>query len=208
MRKKKYDDLVGVKFNKLLVLKQVKTRSGNVGWLCKCDCGKEYEVRDYDLRIRGLRSCLDCLHRSNVVHGRSKMREWKIWKGMIDRCYTKDNISYNNYGGRGIVVCERWLNSFDDFLSDVGLAPSNNHTIDRFPDVNGNYEPDNTRWATILEQARNRRNNRIIEFNGERKCVSEWASISGISLSGLIGRLNNGIPPEVALTTPSRKKRK
>lgn len=115
----------------------------------------------------------------------SKSPEYRAWRNMRDRCYNPNIHNYFRYGGRGIVVCERWLNSFNDFLSDMGLRPSPNHTIDRFPNNDGNYEPTNCAWRTPKEQANNRSSNTIITHNGISRTISEWAGSFGITNNAL-----------------------
>lgn len=94
--------------------------------------------------------------------------EHKAWAAIKQRCYNPNASKYKYWGGRGITVCERWLNSFENFLADMGKRPSDKHSLDRFPNKEGNYEPGNCRWATIEQQNENRSNNVIIEYNGEK----------------------------------------
>lgn len=110
-----------------------------------------------------------------------KTSEYHAWANIKTRCYNKNSPDYKDYGERGIVMCERWRNSFALFLEDMGLKPSKNHSIDRFPNNDGNYEPGNCRWATPIEQSRNTRNNVWIEFNGENKLLKDWAALFNIN---------------------------
>lgn len=121
---------------------------------------------------------------------------------MKTRCYNKDSSQYHSYGGRGITVCEEWKTSFKAFY-DWGMSHgyTDELTIDRI-DVNGNYEPSNCRWVTAHEQSRNRRNNRMISFNGETKCMVDWALSFNLHPSVLRNRLNLGWGLERALKTP------
>jgi hypothetical protein len=131
----------------------------------------------------------------------SYSRAYGAWYRMLRRCYSEKNTSYKNYGGRGITVCDRWRESFDNFYRDMGECPDK-YELDRI-DPNGNYEPDNCRWADRKTQSRNRRNNRRITFNGETKTIAEWAEITGINYSTLYGRLfAYQWSPERAFTTP------
>lgn len=125
------------------------------------------------------------------LHGLRYSHEYRIWIAMKQRCYNKETADFKNYGGRGIVVCDRWLESVENFVADMGLVPSKLHTIDRV-DVDGNYEPKNCVWATRSEQNRNRRKNRIITFNGKTMCVVDWAKEIGVPVSTLTARLNKG----------------
>ncbi|MGY8988455.1 MAG: hypothetical protein ACKVG7_07840, partial [Flavobacteriales bacterium] len=115
---------------------------------------------------------------------------------------------YDGYGGRGISVCDRWRDSFENFLADMGERPSNEHSIDR-KDNDGNYEPDNCRWATKKEQGRNRRSNRILTFNNKTQTLIEWSEELGISSAVIRQRIKaSGWSIEEALTTPARQYKK
>lgn len=126
--------------------------------------------------------------------------EFWIWQGMIRRCHNPDHSEFRNYGGRGIRVCKRWRKSFKKFLKDMGRRPGNKE-IDRI-DNDGDYRPENCRWATRSEQCRNKRGNRIIEFEGESKCLAEWAEVVGIRMATLWRRLNQGWSFEKAISIP------
>lgn len=116
-------------------------------------------------------------------------KEYQSWVGIKDRCLNPNHKSWHNYGGRGIKICKRWRHSFKNFLDDMGPKPSARHTIDRYPDKNGHYEPNNCRWATHKEQARNRRDNVLLTFKGQTKCLQEWSEELGIGLGTLCHRL-------------------
>ncbi len=139
---------------------------------------------------------------NNFVHGMSKTSTYKSWEAMIQRCSNASLKSYKNYGGRGISVCYEWT-KFEKFYADMGIKP-NGCSIDRI-DVNGNYDQLNCRWSTMKQQNRNRRNNRLIEFNGETMCVNEWAESLGINKRTLLNRLTNGWEIKKALTHPVRQ---
>ena len=138
----------------------------------------------------------------NFIHGMSKTSTYKSWEAMIQRCSNASLKSYKNYGGRGISVCYEWT-KFEKFYADMGIKP-NGCSIDRI-DVNGNYDQLNCRWSTMKQQNRNRRNNRLIEFNGETMCVNEWAESLGINKRTLLNRLTNGWEIKKALTHPVRQ---
>ncbi len=164
-------------------------------WRCRCRCGNYITTSENQLRDGRTRSC-GCLSREltrarSTTHNMSRDAEYFIWKGMIRRCEDPKQRSYSSYGGAGISVCKRW-HSFENFFNDMGNKPSPTHSLDRFPDRTGNYEPGNVRWATPKEQNRNTKSNRIIEINGERKCVAEWSEISGIQHFTIRGRLSRG----------------
>lgn len=129
-------------------------------------------------------------------------KEFNTWYGMLRRCYNRRHRHYTDYGGRGITVCARWRASFAAFLADVGPAPSISHSLDRFPNGTGNYEPDNVRWATPAEQMRNFSRNRWLTFEGRTLCLTDWATEKGIPKTTLQSRLNAGWSIEDALATP------
>jgi hypothetical protein len=134
----------------------------------------------------------------STYHGKRKARVYRIWMGMRYRCR---NDKSGNYGGRGIRVCERWVD-FGCFLEDMGEPPSAFHSIDRI-DVNGHYEPGNCRWATRKEQARNQRTNTVLTFRGQNKTLAEWAEEFQIKPPTLCVRIYKlGWPLEMALTMP------
>ena len=146
-------------------------------WKCSCECGGEITVGRSALTGGKTKSC-GCLQRESqaknrknaIKHGMSGSAEYVTWRSMMDRCA---NVNNPRYGGRGIKVCERWLNSFDDFYADMGGRPVGT-SLDR-KDNNGNYEPDNCRWATSEEQANNRSNNIKFDFYGKPLSIKETA---------------------------------
>jgi hypothetical protein len=125
---------------------------------------------------------------------------------MWSRCTNKNAHQFKNYGARGITVCDRWKD-FWAFIDDMGERPTASHSIDRI-DVNGNYEPSNCRWATSTQQNRNRRNNSLLEFNGETKCLAAWAEERGIKQTTLLRRLERGRTVAEALAVSGEYKRK
>lgn len=130
---------------------------------------------------------------------------YRVWGAMKERCENQNNRGYRRYGGRGIKVCERWRSSFENFMMDMGPRPEGQrYTVERV-DTNGDYEPSNCRWATYKEQARNKRDNRLITFNGQTKCAAEWEEELGLRRGAVLRRLDqHGWSVEKAITTPRR----
>lgn len=139
---------------------------------------------------------------------RRRVPERGCWQIMIDRCHDQKNENYHLYGGRGIAVCRRWRESFAAFLRDMGPRPSMAHSIDRFPNGDGNYEPGNVRWATTKQQARNQRTNRLLTAFGRTQCVAAWAEELGLPAQAVYDRINKlRWSTERALSTPLRRQR-
>lgn len=176
-------------------------------WDCLCDCGNVKIVRSDHLKGGRILSCgclfVEKMRAIKTTHGKTGSRAYRIWRNMITRC-TNSNIAiddWNRYGGRGIKVCDRWKNSFEAFLGDMG-EPNQGMSLDRFPDVNGDYEPGNCRWATSKEQCNNKRNNHMVEFNGKTMTIAQWAEETGINHGTILSRIRNfGWSAERALTT-------
>ena len=133
--------------------------------------------------------------------------EYKLWAGMIQRCYNPKRNVYRYYGGRGVQVCERWRRSFAAFLEDMGLRPSSFHSLDRI-NGDGDYEPANVRWATAIEQHRNRRKPRMVTAFGETRCVAEWSELLGVNRYTIYKRLDKGWSGESALGAPQKEARR
>jgi hypothetical protein len=189
---------------------RVGKKSSAALWECVCVCGKMKRVFHSNL-IGGKSLSCGCLcsertREALTTHGEASIStrtsEWSIWSGMKDRCCNLNEAHYKDYGGRGIVVCERWMHSYQNFLADMGRRPTSRHTLER-EDVNGPYSPDNCTWATYKQQARNRRSNVEITFNGETLCIAEWAEKLGIKEQLIRGRIRYGWSVERALTESS-----
>ena len=194
-----FKSLIGRKFGKLTVISRAEnTSSGKAKWICICDCGgeKKKSVTTYDLRSGRVKSC-GCLYfesnrERNKKHGKTKTKIYRIWSGMKARCSRPSSFAYKNYGGRGITICKEWLHDFQAFY-DWAMAHgyADDLSIDRI-DVNGNYEPSNCIWTSMKKQENNRRNNRIIEFCGEKYTVAELADLLSIPYATLLNRINSG----------------
>ncbi|KKM72229.1 hypothetical protein LCGC14_1422620 [marine sediment metagenome] len=209
-------DLTGQKFERLLVVKYAgKKKSGATLWLCVCDCSKEKIIIGSHLKNGNTKSC-GCLQKeiasiSHAKHGhktRAKTsKTYQSWQSMIKRCVNPKNKDYLHYGGRGIKVCQRWRNSFENFLKDMHEAPEG-YQIDRI-DNDGNYCKSNCRWVTSRINNRNKRNNHLITYNNKTQCLIEWAEDYDIPYKTLFARINIlGWPMGKALTTPVGKQNK
>jgi hypothetical protein len=149
-------------------------------------------------------------NRAAFVHGMTGTPEHQAWSSIKRRCYDPTVENYPDYGGRGIKMCDEWLASFTVFYAHVGPRPSPKHSIDRYPDNDGNYEPGNVRWATAKQQARHRRSNVLLSYAGKTQCIAAWAEEKGLSVDVLWHRLNElNWSLEQALTRPldTRKSR-
>ena len=141
-------------------------------------------------------------HKTNVTHGESVGRtspEYQCWLDIKGRCLNPKHASYKDYGGRGITICEKWRDNFPAFLADVGRRPTDKHTIDRHPDNNGNYEPNNVRWATRAQQVANRRNSRLVSINGEKITLRKACERNGKSFKLVTSRLSYHAYPVATL---------
>lgn len=190
-------NIIGIQFNFLTVKgRYVNCKHGRAQWICTCVCGKEKVVSGKVLRSNLIKSCgcktFELTSKTHITHGLSNTSEYRSWASMKNRCYNTKIRSYSDYGGRGITVCDRWLNSFDNFIFDMGQKPTPYHSIDRFPYINGNYEPCNCRWATDLQQVRNQRSNVWIEYNGEIKIQKDWIDYFGTSHTHIRNNIKNG----------------
>lgn len=169
------------------------------GWLCACDCGASKIVTGNHLRDGRVQSC-GCLNRdvrnAPKTHGKRHTRTWVIWSNMVQRCTNPNSTSYQDYGARGITVCERWR-EFVNFYADMGDVPVG-LTLDRIENDKG-YEPGNCRWATRTEQALNKRTNRLLEVAGVTKPLKVWCTELGIPYWTAHARLRRGKTASEAL---------
>lgn len=204
-------DLTGQTFGRLTVISPAQNKGKKTAWLCLCSCGNEKIIRTSAL-TRGLTKSCGCINHDNLLnrnikHNLSHFRIYRIWECIKTRCINQNTNYYKHYGKRGIKLCDAWLN-FENFKN---WAFSNGYseglTIDRI-DVNGNYEPSNCRWVTPKTQARNRRNNHLLTYNGITLCLTEWSEKLGISYSALESRILRGWSIEKALFTPIRSRNK
>jgi hypothetical protein len=211
--KRKYSEVdaliqVGTRFGRLVVVdpKCKNAKGYNTKAKCLCDCGKE-KIADRSALIRNLTKSCGCYRaeitgKLNYRHGHAVGRrvppEYMTWSNMKDRCHNTKSEFYYMYGGRGITVCPQWQHSFEVFLSDVGLRPSSDHSLDRInPD--GNYEPGNVRWLSPEGQANNRRCVKMYTFRGMTKSVAEWSRIVGTKYTTIRTRIEHGWTPYDAI---------
>lgn len=190
------EDVVGNRYGRLIVLRNApdrKRRHRQV--VCRCDCGTE-KIVFLDALRKGVTVSCGCRMREisgiyRKTHGRTNTREFAIWSGLRQRCINPNNPMYPRYGGRGITVCSAWMESFQAFFADMGERPSKSHSIDRI-DNNGNYSPENCRWATQVVQANNKSTNHVIEHEGQAKTITEWAIATGIPAKRIQERIYRG----------------
>lgn len=185
-------DLVGLRFGRLTVISFDKIQNGSYRWNCLCDCGKTKSVPSSRLKRDHTKSC-GCLSvETRTKHGKSKTKLYSTWQNMKTRCFNENDEFYDDYGGRGIKVCEEWVNSFNEFYDwSMKNGYKDDLTIDRI-DNNKNYSPDNCRWVNISVQANNKRNNVKETIDGEDKTLSEWAESTGINYKTIHSRYSRG----------------
>lgn len=200
-KQRKSEDLVGQKFHHLTPVRRVDEHKRKVYWECLCDCGKTTTVHSGYLKTGVTKSCGHLkLQGNNLRHGMTDTKEYRIWRNMINRCRNQNVKEFKHYGGRGITIAPEF-SSFESFYSIMGPRPQG-MTLER-NDVNGNYSESNCRWATMKEQARNKRVSRFITYNGETKCLAAWAEVTGLRASLILSRIDYlGWNTGDALTTP------
>ena len=182
------NDLAGMRFGRLIVRTKCGTTTAGASlWECICDCGNTKVVRNDHLKQGAIKSC-GCIVRK---HGLCKTKLYSVWQGMLKRCHRPGSHNYGMYGARGISVCDEWCNDFMVFHKwAIANGYKDGLAIDRI-DNDGNYSPDNCRWATSKVNGNNRRTNKIVEYNGESKTVSQWASFFGVDYDIFYARMRN-----------------
>lgn len=202
---RRFLNITGLRFGRLVVIAPTSRRSGSsIMWDCLCDCGQHKVASSSNLK-RGTVSSCGCYMkewnvRTKTTHGRKHTPEYRAWGSMMHRCENPHNRHYARYGGRGIVVCERWR-KFEGFFEDMGERPTRRHSLDRI-DNNRGYEKDNCKWSTKKEQSRNTCTNTRITHNGVTRCLVEWAEVARIHPDTLLTRLKHGWEMERAISTP------
>jgi len=207
-----FQDLTGNTYGLLKVLEyRGQNKHGVSLWLCRCACGTKKVISSLCMKSAGGTKSCGCLRLKHLAagralakrHGEYRSREYRIWRNILYRCGTKTCAAFSRYGGRGIKVCKRWL-KFENFLSDMGRAPSAAHTVDRI-DNDRSYSPENCRWATKREQANNRPSTLFLTHRGETKPLAEWARERGLNRLTLWHRLTRlGWGVQKALETPAK----
>ena len=199
----KIKNIAGQRFNRWTAIRFAERRGRLTYWKCRCKCGTIGFVTLYNLRSGGSKSC-GCLRdelarNAHLTHGMYGTPTYISWCLMLARC----RGSNQHYGGRGIRVCARWRKSFTAFFADMGIRPSKRHSIDRFPNMNGDYKPDNCRWATTKQQSRNRRNNRLVTAFGQTKPLVQWTEEFGLPYQLTYSRIVTlKWPPERVFVSP------
>jgi hypothetical protein len=192
-------DVTGRAFGRATVVSDAeRSASGRRRVLCSCDCGTQFVCDPRSLLNGGTTSC-GCLHREVVkqlcvarsTHRMTRTPEYNSWVKMRDRCENHRSAKFSDYGARGIVVCPIWDGSFEAFYSDMGPKPKPSWSLDRI-DVDGPYAPENCRWASPKQQSRNKRNHRLVKYNGQDMPLSEACERSGTNYRSALWRLNTG----------------
>ncbi len=195
--------LVGRTFGDLTVIAREGRQGTKATWKCACSCGNTHVARSDQLKNGDIRSC-GCKNPHKRKHGRAGTRIYRIWRGMLDRCYNEKAASYANYGGKGVTVCDRWRESIDNFIEDMGLPPSESHTLDRKENADG-YHSGNCKWSTPEEQGNNRSTNVDMTFNGKTQTIAQWSRETGLSKDTIRLRLKRGWTADRTLTTSARR---
>lgn len=215
------EDLRNFKFGRLTVLGNPKTKNKKTYWLCECECGTKKFIRADSLKGGSIQSC-GCLHKEiskkqgrelyekflkyadkhSIKHGLSQHRLYNIWENIKTRCYNSKSSFYCYYGARGIIMCDEWLNDFENFYKwSISNGYKNNLSIDRINN-NGNYEPLNCRWVDKYIQANNKRNNRYYKIENQVKTLKQWAEFYKIDYKTVHARIKRNWDIVKALTTP------
>ena len=203
-------DNTGKKYGRLTVVSRNHKKPHVTHWDCLCSCGNYIVAFGGNLKNGHTESC-GCLQKeaaskAKKTHGKTCSLEYHSWSGLKGRCLNPKNHKYPNYGGRGIKVCDRWENSFENFLADMGEKPSASHSIERV-DNNGDYTPENCIWGTASQQANNKTSSVFMEHNGVTLTQSQWSIKLGGSDKLVLKRLKRGWSKEKALSTPCDKTR-
>jgi hypothetical protein len=202
-KKHKYQE--GDPVGQVFYVGEAESLPGKRNCILKCKCGKEFIGRLYFYTSEQHKSCGCRINSKSKIHSKTKTVEFETWTSMKKRCYGTWHKAYHNYGGRGITVCDRWLEKngrgFLNFLEDMGPRPDPEYSLDRINN-DGNYEPGNVKWSTKKEQSNNRRVSHFLTFNGISKTIMEWARELNIAETTIHNRLKRGLSVEETLITP------
>lgn len=211
----KFKDLTGQRFGRLTVIERAENnKSGRVCWKCLCDCGNKHIVSSNNLLRGEVKSCgclRDDLKKENhhrFIHGMKNTPLYHSWATMKQRCFNPKTEKYSRYGGRGITIYPDWVNSFKTFYDYVSKLPhfgEKGYTLDRI-DNDGNYEPNNLRWATVKEQSRNRSNNHLVDYNGEAMTLAEASEKCRVNFATLTNRIQHGEKGDYLFRLPTSKR--
>ena len=189
-------DIAGTVINGIKVLERAGHRAGKPAWACICACGAEFIAAGTALRTGKAKACAQCVKESAIrnatKHGDKGSEEYVSYSAMKARCYDPNNKRYSRYGGRGIKVCDRWIDSYANFLLDMGRKPTCRHTLERC-ELDGDYEPANCVWATLEDQANNKSNNTRIEIDGRVQNIGQWARETGVNRTVILRRMQRGL---------------
>ena len=194
------------KYNYLTFIEKTELKSSQNDYLGKwiCDCGKEVLLVNSKVLSGHTKSCgcfkSKVLIKRLTTHNKCYSSEYKTWQHIKERCNNPLNKNYNHYGGRGIIICDEWRDSFETFINDMGVKPTIKHSIDRI-DNNGNYCKENCKWSTQIEQVKNRRTTIVVELDDQKLCLKDACKISGIKYENTLKhfRNNNKLPKNFKL---------
>ena len=194
-------DITNQRFGKLVAIRPVGHNARGEGlWLCRCDCGNTIEVVTYSLRSGNTQSCgcmaKEVLLKRNTKHGKCGTRLYRIYRGMVQRCTYPKHKNYAQYGGKGVKICDEWLeySAFEQWAKNNGY--SDTLSIDRI-NVDGDYSPTNCRWVDVYTQAHNKSNNNKLTYNGETLTIAEWARKLNLRTGTLRYRIKRGLPNDL-----------
>ena len=204
MAQRKLEDLIGQRFGILTVLRRGPNYAEPSGairaqWFCVCDCGGTHTATGHAMKAGRVQSCGCLMGKHSVKHGKSRDPVYRQWNAMRQRCENPNSTNYNDYGGRGIKVCDRWRD-FSAFYEDMGDPPPKG-TLERIDNDRG-YEPGNVKWASRKEQAHNRRSNEFLTHAGKTLTLSQWGEITGLGKAAIVRRRRAGWPVDRILWEP------
>ena len=200
-----WEQYIGNRYGRLVIIEHKPRGNNNKYFLCKCDCGVYKEIDINTLKKGNTLSCgcyrLELIKNRTYRHGMSRTTEHHTWQCVLDRCCNEKSKLFPRYGGRGITVCDEWMNSFEKFFEDMGLKPDPKYSLERV-DNNGPYSKENCIWADSKTQSKNKSTSKYLEYDGKIMHLNDWAHIVGIHSDTLAQRFDAGWSAERILTTP------